>query len=240
MSTPQILQADEMKSLLSACCKRGTPVTIRSMVDQTVHSANFQELNGDALCLHLQTGPGCTPPQSGLCCVIFCRDRKTYLFTTLVRQSESPSMTHVELELPAEMTMERRASIRVPLDGGLRVSVSTREGASAAGIPRNLSLSGIFVELEEPLELPCETWVTVELNLGQIEARLNGVVRRSVGQSYGLVFCAPPGEPAYEPPDALHHIYTLLRQRRLPRKLLKAAPRPSAGQKVAIPIGKST
>jgi hypothetical protein len=140
--------------------------------------------------------------------------------------------------MPTSITVERRSSLRVPINAGLRVELKTGDGRGIAVRPQNLSLSGIFVGFaagEDP-GLSVDDRIAVELRLAHEWACVDGWIRRHVGNSYGVAFSPGEAETTSEPPAALRRVYTALRQQKISPNVLKSGGYRAGTVAIPIPI----
>lgn len=83
--------------------------------------------------------------------------------------------------------IEQRRYARSPLDCPLSFSVKGRSGA-VAGVARDISVGGMFVETDEPAAFGAEVIVHIRLPGATEDAALPGVVRWVRGNGMGVQF----------------------------------------------------
>jgi hypothetical protein len=204
------------------------------MADSNVFSAAFSSCSPTSVKFDLQGEATCPFPDSGTCSVFFCKCAATYHFMAPILQELGSSQ--VVLALPTQIAVERRTSLRVPMNAGLRVQVKTDDGRIVNAKPRDLSLYGTFLDFltDDDPGLPVNARISLELRLNHLRVNLAGCVRRHVGSIYGIAFQHVDTEMGMEPPDELRRIYTTLRQQKLTPNVVKTGGY-RAGS-VAIPV----
>ena len=86
---------------------------------------------------------------------------------------------------------EQRMGFRVPISISSGLSASIAFGGKACSVrPLNLSLSGILVEFSEGevYEMPIDIQIKITLQLQDTTVVVRGVVRRRIGNQYGISF----------------------------------------------------
>ena len=121
MESAPIIDDDVLLDVLRSCCNHSTSATIVSSADNSVLSAAFSSLSQDSLTLDLhdadrQIHVDCP------CYVAFFLEQARFLFTTTILDQPTPSQ--ITVALPTQMSMERRTSLRVPVDSRLRVTLT--------------------------------------------------------------------------------------------------------------------
>ena len=127
---------------------------------------------------------------------------------------------NAETDKPA--TGNRREAFRVPVidDFNLRC-VITRHGESIEAKATNISMTGVFVELPEFIELPergsdrimIDDQMDVSITLDKWNVVLASVVRRQEDHGFGLFFPATIRGHNVEPPPMLRRIVMDLQRR---------------------------
>ncbi len=233
MESAPIIDDDEMLDVLRTCCARSTSATIVSNTDTSILSATFSSLSRDSLTLDLhdavdQIRVDCP------CYLAFVYEQARYLFTTTILDQPAPS--RITLAMPNQMSMERRTSLRVPVDSRLRVTLMKGDDLLPAE-PQALSLSGINIrfDLDNDPQLTLGERVTLQLRIDRECAELQGSVRRQIGNIYSIVFSHAASEGDVNPPDKLQRVYWQLREDNLRGQVVKPEPT-AAEQTVEIPV----
>ena len=108
---------------------------------------------------------------------------------------------------------EQRMGFRIPLSISSGLSTSITFGDKTCSVrPLNLSLSGILLEFSEGevFEMPIDTQISIRLQLQDTTAALSGVVRRRIGNQYGISFPDSLRDYKLDPPASLQVIYAKL------------------------------
>jgi hypothetical protein len=108
---------------------------------------------------------------------------------------------------------EQRMGFRVPLSISSGLSASITFGDKTCSVrPLNLSLSGILLEFSEGevFEMPIDTQISIRLQLQDTTAALGGVVRRRIGNQYGISFPDSRRDYKLDPLASLQVIYAKL------------------------------
>lgn len=116
----------------------------------------------------------------------------------------------------------QREAFRVELGDSSGLSVSIRkDGTQVAASPRNLSLTGISVELRPDdwldLQLDAEVEITLQFE-GQIRT-YRAIVRRREKNGYGLFFPESMKGEEVDPPPELAHLVMELQRRQVDQRL---------------------
>lgn len=236
MGKPQSIQHHQLLSVLEACCQRSTQLTIRTLLDNQVYEATFAGISRNEVKFDLREDDAATFPGSGLCCVVFCQDFNSNVFMTSV--IDRRSNLQVCVSMPSEITVERRSSLRVPLDFGLRAAVKTHDGSELQVVPRDLSLTGMCIKYLEDKDLQRSTDTTVDITLrfSNDEINLTGTIGRKSAHNYGVIFSGSELDQVFEPPAALVRMYMQIRQQNLTQTLVRTD-RCVSGEPVAIRSG---
>ena len=236
MGKPQSIQHDELLSVLETCCHRSALLTIRSLQDNQVYEATVAGVSRNKVMLDLREDVAAAFPKSSLCCVVFCQDFNTYVFMTSVMDRRSN--LQVGMSMPSEMTVERRSSVRIPIDFGLTAAVKTDDGSELKVVAQDLSLTGMCIKHSEDKDLYrlSDTTVNINLRFSNNEINLTGMIKRKSNNHYGVIFSGSELDQVFEPPAALVRIYMQIRQQNLSPSLVRTDQCVS-GKPVAIPSG---
>ena len=121
-----------------------------------------------------------------------------------------------------ESESNRRQTFRVSLWDSSGLTTTVRFGErDIEVIPTSVSLSGVFVELPDPLEteLYVGREVEVTLDLDTENETLEAIVRRRRGSGCGLFFPASMKHEELDPPAGLARIVMSLQRRWLARRI---------------------
>lgn len=121
-----------------------------------------------------------------------------------------------------EAESNRRQTFRVSLWDSCGLTTTVRHGeCEIEAIPTSISLSGVFVDLPEPLEfeLSVGTQVEVTLDLDTDHETLEAIVRRRRGSGCGLFFPASMSDEELDPPATFARIVMNLQRRWLARRI---------------------
>ena len=121
-----------------------------------------------------------------------------------------------------ESESNRRHAFRVSLWNSCGLMTTVHHGeCEFEAIPTSISLSGVFVELPEPLEfeLSVGAQVDVTLDLDTDRETLEAIVRRRRGSGCGLFFPASMKDEELDPPATLARIVMNLQRRWLARRI---------------------
>jgi len=121
-----------------------------------------------------------------------------------------------------ESDSNQRQAFRVSLWDSCGLTTTVHHGGcEIEAIPTSISLSGVFVELPEPLEvgLSVGAQVDVTLDLDTDHETLVSIVRRRRGSGCGLFFPASMKDEELNPPATLARIVKNLQRRWLARRI---------------------
>lgn len=121
----------------------------------------------------------------------------------------------------AEIGFNRRRSFRVSLWDSCELSVQVkRDGDWIAVVPKNISVTGILIEVppEALLELACEQFVQIMLTLDDETISVSGIVQRCTKNIYGVLFPNSIRGDQIEPPAGLNRLVKKLERRWIARR----------------------
>lgn len=219
MASVPIVSGEEMLDVLRTCCSRGTPATIGSNADLRILAATFSNFSQDSVTLDLQEELGEFRVDCP-CYAVFFQEQASHLITT--PKLEQPAPFQLVLPVPEQISMERRLSLRVPVDGELHVTV-TRGDAVLQAEPKGLSLSGINVRFDPSQEpsLRDGECIKLRLRLEHESIDLQGSVTRRTGKMYSITFSHAASVGDIHPPDQLQRMYWKLREDNLLSQIIK-------------------
>jgi hypothetical protein len=189
------------------------PISVMSRDLLATHHGCFGGVEGEALVIgfaEAPTGAAFRPP--AFCVASFVFGGRPHLFTTRVKQnivSDGHAAARLVVEIPRAITRaESRMSVRVQIEPGveLRARIDA-EGTIATATAVDLSLCGVLLELGHGgPQLAPDQRIGVELALGEVVARLRGIVRRVESPRYGIYFPDAVVEGRLVPPAGLREI----------------------------------
>ena len=127
------------------------------------------------------------------------------------------------LDMLDRVEWDRRRAFRVPVWTESQLTAAVEyDGITYDGVePVDLSLAGILINLgdSDAPDLVMNDTLNVTLRLDDIKATLSGVVRRSVGRRYGIVFPASLHRQQVNPPLQLRLIVNRLESQWLSKRI---------------------
>lgn len=208
--------SDGIVGTLGECCGRRAVALVLAHDVQAVCEARFVELTRDTVQLELcttQSLPTFRP--TSLCTISFHHERRMRLFVARVRDYEPSTRggppARLVMGLPRQLVaQDARLTSRIPVreGAGLEVTLRAPGRRPATATPVNISAAGVLLELEDDADPPeTDADVQLDLRLGRMATRVDGVVRRQHGESgLAVLFTGNMRDGVVRPPATLRDI----------------------------------